>query len=209
MENKPNGFWSNAGSIAWQTPESILEPTRELFYGQIDLDPCAPADPTQQIATTNYSLPQNGLALPWTGKVFINPPFGTSYRNGPYCISADQFRKVKDAPLDQRPSSGAWHKQTAAEWASKALRHYAAGGEVVWLSKAAVEQKLFQELLLPVGTSCFLSGRLGYVDPTTRKQMSGPTFNSVVVYLGPNKDRFYETFNHLGSIQTRYVYFST
>jgi hypothetical protein len=43
--------------------------------GPFDLDPCA-ADPRPwDIAKTNYALPQNGLTLPWFGRVWLNPPF--------------------------------------------------------------------------------------------------------------------------------------
>lgn len=52
----------------WLTPPAVLE-----ALGHFDLDPCGhPAWPT---AATRYCLPQDGLALPWFGRVFLNPPY--------------------------------------------------------------------------------------------------------------------------------------
>jgi hypothetical protein len=57
------------------TPAYVLEPIRALLGG-IDVDPCTePDNPTG--ARTFYALPQDGLALTWTGRsVFCNPPYG-------------------------------------------------------------------------------------------------------------------------------------
>lgn len=53
-----------------KTPESIW---RKL--GAIDLDPCAGID--TQIGRVNYALErgEDGLALPWFGFIYCNPPF--------------------------------------------------------------------------------------------------------------------------------------
>ncbi len=53
-----------------QTPHWIWS-----TLGAIDLDPCAAADTT--IGAVNYAIErgENGLALPWFGFVYCNPPF--------------------------------------------------------------------------------------------------------------------------------------
>jgi hypothetical protein len=59
---------------AMLTPSYVLEPIRDLLGG-IDLDPCTePDNPTG--ARSFYALPQDGAALPWSGSVFCNPPYG-------------------------------------------------------------------------------------------------------------------------------------
>lgn len=57
----------------WITPRSILE-----GLGAFDLDPCA-CEINQPWVTARrmYFLPnENGLLLPWSGKVWLNPPYG-------------------------------------------------------------------------------------------------------------------------------------
>lgn len=57
----------------WLTPPSIVQ-----ALGPFDLDPCAPSDERRpwNIAKQHYSIEINGLALPWHGRVWCNPPYG-------------------------------------------------------------------------------------------------------------------------------------
>lgn len=57
----------------WLTPPEIIQ-----ALGQFDLDPCAPADGRRpwDMAARHYSVESNGLAMPWKGRVWCNPPYG-------------------------------------------------------------------------------------------------------------------------------------
>ncbi len=62
----------NQGSTdEWITPQGVV---RSL--GIFDLDPCAASQMPWPTATTAYSLPLDGLSLPWLGRVWLNPPYG-------------------------------------------------------------------------------------------------------------------------------------
>lgn len=62
----------NAGTTTWLTPPEILGP-----LGSFDLDPCAAPSPRPwPTAARHIELPECGLSGEWSGRVWLNPPFG-------------------------------------------------------------------------------------------------------------------------------------
>ena len=59
------------GKDEWLTPIEIIQP-----LGAFDLDPCAPVERPWETATLHYTVEDNGLTLPWSGRVWMNPPYG-------------------------------------------------------------------------------------------------------------------------------------
>lgn len=60
-------------SVEWYTPPGIIE-ALGLNY---DLDPCSPPAGLPWIpARRHYSKEVDGLAQRWSGRVFMNPPYG-------------------------------------------------------------------------------------------------------------------------------------
>jgi ParB family chromosome partitioning protein len=66
-----------ASSVEYATPAWLVEPARAVLGGAIDLDPasCALANETVRAARI-YTRMDDGLAQPWRGTVFVNPPGG-------------------------------------------------------------------------------------------------------------------------------------
>jgi hypothetical protein len=62
-----------AKSHIWLTPPHVI-----AALGPFDLDPCAAPEPRPwPTAAVHYTLPhQDGLVLPWHGRVWVNPPYG-------------------------------------------------------------------------------------------------------------------------------------
>lgn len=56
-----------AETHVWLTPPSILDP-----LGEFDLDPCA----SENWPTANLHYTADGLERPWSGRVWLNPPYG-------------------------------------------------------------------------------------------------------------------------------------
>lgn len=61
-----------SGTDCWLTPPEILR-----ALGEFDLDPAAaPLPRPWPTARRMISLPQDGLAEPWEGRCWVNPPYG-------------------------------------------------------------------------------------------------------------------------------------
>lgn len=61
-----------AKSTVWLTPPEIIH-----ALGPFDLDPCAAPEPRPwPTADFHINLPADGLAAPWFGRVWCNPPYG-------------------------------------------------------------------------------------------------------------------------------------
>ena len=55
----------------WITPPHIVE-----ALGRFDLDPCACIPQPWPCADTSYNVHDDGLARPWCGRLWLNPPYG-------------------------------------------------------------------------------------------------------------------------------------
>jgi hypothetical protein len=68
-------FWT--GDVEWYTPPFLLAAAAEVM-GDIDLDPAS--SDAQQIASPvkasrYFTVDDDGLAQPWCGRIFLNPPY--------------------------------------------------------------------------------------------------------------------------------------
>lgn len=55
----------------WITPRWVTN-----ALGSFDLDPCAPICPPWAVAASTYNQLDDGLSKEWTGRVWLNPPYG-------------------------------------------------------------------------------------------------------------------------------------
>ena len=60
-----------AGKDEWLTPPEIIK-----AISKFDLDPCAPIKRPWPTAKNHFTIDDNGLLMPWDGKVWCNPPYG-------------------------------------------------------------------------------------------------------------------------------------
>ncbi len=59
----------------WYTPPEIIERVVATL-GAIDLDPCSNTGTPNVPAKRHFTEADDGLAHPWTGRVYMNPPYG-------------------------------------------------------------------------------------------------------------------------------------
>lgn len=76
------------------TPETILGPVREMFGGDIDLDPCTDEENWVR-AKAFYSPPDDGCSMSWDyPTVFCNPPAEDRLRWVERCVEEGEKRQV-------------------------------------------------------------------------------------------------------------------
>jgi len=71
IHSKPN----NGATNDWLTPPEIIE-----ALGTFTLDPCAHPNQFYRTAKRMISLPDDGLRANWSGRVWLNPPYGNQLR---------------------------------------------------------------------------------------------------------------------------------
>lgn len=64
-------FDRTEGREEWLTPPYIIN-----ALGEFDLDPCAPIVRLFPTAQSFFTINDDGLAHPWQGRVWLNPPYG-------------------------------------------------------------------------------------------------------------------------------------
>jgi len=62
-------------SSEWHTPRHVIAAVLKVL-GAIDLDPCSPITGPATPAKRHFTPLEDGLAQEWTGRVFMNPPYG-------------------------------------------------------------------------------------------------------------------------------------
>jgi len=55
----------------WLTPPELIK-----SLGCFDLDPCSPIKRPWDTAINHFTISDDGLCLPWKGRVWLNPPYG-------------------------------------------------------------------------------------------------------------------------------------
>lgn len=122
---KRPAVWSSA-TVEWYTPESIFE-TIAAEHGPFDLDPCAdPRSPIWPLVPHHWTREDDGLAQPWLGRVFCNPPYGRAIaawmRKAAAEVTAGRAHLVV-CLVPARTDTAWWHEAKAAG----AEAHYLAG----------------------------------------------------------------------------------
>ena len=161
---------SSSETYEWYTPARYVDAAREVL-GDIDLDPASSAKANETVrARRFFTLADDGLKRRWTGRVFLNPPYGLSD--------------------DGRSNQGVW---------SDAIIERHRGGsvkEAVLLVNAATDSSWFQVLWdFPL---CFVAHRIQFCGPEGKG--SQPTHGNVFAYFGRRVDGFARRFAEFGRI---------
>lgn len=103
----------------WRTPKELLETLYQVF-GRFDLDPCSPSSNPRKApvrSRIHYTAEDDGLLLPWHGRVFLNPPYGRTLPD--WTAKAKKEVSAGNAclivsVLPARTDTHWWHKDIAS-----------------------------------------------------------------------------------------------
>jgi hypothetical protein len=108
----PHAVHHSSDRNDWCTPKHIIDTVTD-FLDEIDLDPCSNSKEHPNVpARQRYTVEDDGLTLPWWGRVYMNPPYGDTI--GLWVermVTLDRARDIECAValLPARPGS-AWFK---------------------------------------------------------------------------------------------------
>ena len=94
--------------VEWWTPTTVLDAVRASMGG-IDLDPASCAEANEAVGATQfYSIADDGLASPWAGRLWLNPPFSGCSRWAAKLLDEIAMGNIEAACFLGPIGSGPW-----------------------------------------------------------------------------------------------------
>ncbi|MEY9221618.1 DNA N-6-adenine-methyltransferase [Bradyrhizobium ottawaense] len=107
---------NSTGNDLWETPAELGKQL-SAAVGGFDLDPCAATTDRRKArvkAKVLLTAEDDGLAVPWRGRVFVNPPYSRGIANWvEKCWRESQRGCVVIGLVPARPDTGWWHDYIA------------------------------------------------------------------------------------------------
>ena len=165
----------NSQSQHWGTPKKYVDAVKQIFNGEIDLDPCS-NEYSIVNAKIEYSLPEkDGLKESWNfSKIYVNPPYG-----------ADRMRGT-----------------TIKKWLAQCVianRDY--NSEVLALVPVATNTGHWKQSVFGQATAiCFLyDTRLKFLINGIEEKKGAP-MACAMIYWGDNYSKFHNIFMDFGAV---------
>lgn len=107
------------GDTTWRTPDALFRELDAEF--DFTLDPCASAPIKPDIRW--FGETDQGLWQPWSGRVFVNPPYGRVIGDWMRKITLERDRcEVIVALVPSRTDTAWWHDYAATATAIRFIR---------------------------------------------------------------------------------------
>lgn len=165
---------TSSKSNEWYTPAEFLEAAREVMGG-IDLDPASSAAANDVVkAARIFTEADDGLAHAWSGRVWLNPPYGRTEVDG-----------------KERSAQAVWTERLVDEHAEGRVE------QACCMVTAKTAEAWFQPLWdFPL---CFIAGRVSFRPGSGQDESQNPQ-GQVVMYLGERTEAFERAFGGFGRI---------
>ncbi len=165
----------NSQSQDWGTPQKYIDAVKEVFGGEIALDPCS-NEHSIVGAKIEYKLPfHDGLKESWNyPTIYVNPPYG-----------ADRKRNT-----------------TIKNWLAKCSKaHYDYNSEVLALVPVATNTSHWKKYVYSKARAiCFLyDTRLKFLVNGNGGGKGAP-MSCAMIYWGNNYEKFYSVFIKFGAV---------
>jgi hypothetical protein len=162
------------GENEWFTPVEYLELVKQVFGGEIDLDPASSAKAQKQVqAKQFFTKKDNGLKKEWFGKTFLNPPYA-------------------------QPDIGQHVDKLLEEIAAGRVK------EAIILTHNYTDTKWFRSAASISSAVCFTNGTDAFPSRVTFESPSGekaqPTQGQCFFYFGDNVSKFASVFADVGLV---------
>lgn len=165
------GVMVSSETNEWYTPAHVIALARQAL-GAIDLDPASCAEANATVGADEYfDADANGLAQPWAGRVWLNPPYGKT---------------------DGRSNQDIWAEKLIAEYEGGNVR------SAVLLVKAALGYAWFERLWYSYPT-CFVRERLYFTPGDGSKDGQAKT-GTAILYFGQDVTTFKRVFSSIGRV---------
>lgn len=174
------GRKNNSKNQDWGTPKKYVDAVKEVFNGEISLDPCSNIFSIVH-AKTEYNLPKyDGLKESWK--------FPTIYINPPYGIDRERGTTIKD-----------WLKRC-----HESNEEY--NSEIIALIPVATNTDHWKKYVWGSAKAiCFLyDTRLRFLINGENKGKGAP-MSCAMIYWGENLEKFYSVFIRFGAVVDLYL----
>lgn len=197
--NNANLINQTSGETEYYTPPEWTAASRRCM-GSIELDPASSLIANRTVMADRFFTQQDdGLSQPWIANtLWMNHPFHRGERACPTnrlkcrkksCIKRG-FHIDHDIPSNM-------------DWINKLLTEFESGNtkEAICITFASTSEGWFRKLLKY--PQCMPDKRVQYFNPDG-SICNNVTKGSAITYLGPDLDKFAETFRPFGTIKIAY-----
>lgn len=156
----------------WYTPAPYVWRARQVMGG-IDLDPASSAEANATVGALEwYGRGQDGLTLPWFGRVWLNPPYS-----------------------DYAGQAAAWAGRLLREYVIGNVEQ-----ACMLVNMSVAYQPAFQAIAgVATAALCIVNHRIAFV-PGGGGQGARPSQSNVIYYVGPHVAGFAAVFGEIGAV---------